>query len=309
MASPRRVLPKRGIVNLLALAALVALALGTGLQARAAATQIDVSPLSIVNGKASGSISGFQAGATVAIEGQTFAADPGGVVTLSATPLNGDSALTIQFTDAQGTLRSVNAELRDSQTGQLLDAAGIADPILNTTQPVMLSTGDGDANPVTGSSTGTESGGGTAGGSDSGKDGGRQPAGAVKLAGAGTSIPASSVTSGHLVIAKVQFSPSTIRSRKAITARVVVKDARGFLVRDALVFVRGVPARRLLPAAEKRTAMNGSVAFTLRPTKLLPLTKGARLTLFVRARKAGEPVVGGAAGRRLVSMRLSSPSR
>ena len=101
-----------------------------------------------------------------------------------------------------------------------------------------------------------------------------------------------------------------MRSRaRQISAVVLIKDSRGYLIRGALVYLRGVPERRLNAPAEKVTDKRGLVTMRLQPTKLLPLRAGGRLTIFVRARKPGEPVLAGASTRRLVSLRLGAPTR
>lgn len=279
------------------------LALTVALQARAASTEVVVGPLTVVNGKATGTISGFEANETVTIEGKGFVADPNGVVTLNATPLDGDSSLAIQFTDAQGRVVPLNTELRDSVTGDVLTPLQLSDQVADATREVRVTVSDGGTQG--GSTTGSSSGSGS-----TGSAGSETPAGAIRLAG-GVSIPAASVDKpARLVVDRVRFSPNPLRSHsQVITARVRVKDTRGFLVRDAIVFVRGVPERRVRPAAEKRTRTDGTVVFKLHPTKLLELRKGGTLVVFVRARKAGEPVTGGVTGRRLVQLRLGTAQR
>ena len=107
------------------------------------------------------------------------------------------------------------------------------------------------------------------------------------------------------MIAAVTFNATTVRSRtKPILMQLVVKDTRGYLVRDAIVFVRGVPEKRVHAIGEVRSNARGIALVKLKPTKLLPLHDGGRLTIFTRARKAGEPVNGGVSTRRLVSLRL-----
>lgn len=108
------------------------------------------------------------------------------------------------------------------------------------------------------------------------------------------------------MIANVKFNPTTVRSRtKPIRAQLTVKDTRGYLVRDAIVLIRGVPENRVHSVKEARTNQQGVVVFSLKPTKLLPLRPGGRLTIFTRARKAGEPINGGVSTRRLVSPQLT----
>ena len=69
------------------------------------------------------------------------------------------------------------------------------------------------------------------------------PAGVITLPNGEKSIPVTSVPSNQrLVVDQVQFSPNPIRSRtEPITVRIKVKDTRGYVVRDALVFFRSTP--------------------------------------------------------------------
>jgi hypothetical protein len=275
------------------------------LGAQAATSEVAVSPLAIVSGTATGEISGLAANSQVMVDGQSQQADQNGVVKLSAAPLDGDGVLTLGFTDTEGKPQQVNVDLTDAITGLPLSPAQIADPIVNTTRDVRVTTGDSGTGG--GGGSGGNGSGGSSGSGGANSSGSSTPSGAVSTP-AGVSIPASSVTAGQarLVIASVTFSPTTVRSRtKPIRVQLTVKDTRGFLIRDAIVFVRGVPERRVHPVAEVRTNKQGVAVVTLRPTKLLPLRTGGRLTVFTRARKAGEPVNGGVSTRRLVSVRLA----
>jgi hypothetical protein len=111
----------------------------------------------------------------------------------------------------------------------------------------------------------------------------------------------------RLVVKQVVFSPRIVRShQKAVVIRFRVADTRGFYVRNAAVYMRGVPLRRITSVTEKRTSMAGWVTFKVWPTKLLKLQRGGRLTVFVRARRPGEPLLGGTSTRRLVSMRVGA---
>jgi hypothetical protein len=112
----------------------------------------------------------------------------------------------------------------------------------------------------------------------------------------------------RLVISRVSFQPNPVRSRGPISATIVVTDTSGRPVSGAVVFLRGVPERRIAPEPEVKTDERGVASFTLEPTRLLPLQAGARLTMFVRARKPGDSLIAGVSTRRLVSLRLSSPA-
>jgi hypothetical protein len=134
------------------------------------------------------------------------------------------------------------------------------------------------------------------------------PAGAVKLAGGVVSIPITSVVlPDQLVISTVQSQPAVVRSRRAFVARFRVMDAHGYVVRGALVFAQGVPSGLVQPTAETTTGTDGWAGVGFRPTTRLPLVKGGSLTVFVRARKAGEDLLRGVSARRLVGITLGPP--
>ena len=107
-----------------------------------------------------------------------------------------------------------------------------------------------------------------------------------------------------LVIDKVAFSPNPLRSRAAFTAKIHVSDTRGFSVRNALVFVQGLPFGRSSTPAEVKTGSDGTATLTLIPTHKLPLQRGASLVMFVRARVAGDKLIAGVSARRLVNLRV-----
>jgi hypothetical protein len=126
------------------------------------------------------------------------------------------------------------------------------------------------------------------------------PAGAIKLANGKTSIPASSVVLPHrLIIDGVRFTPNPIRSREPVSARFHVSDTRGNVVRDALVYVLGLPYGWTRNSPEVRTDQAGFATITLEPTVNMPLRRGA-LVVFVRARVEGQDLLAGSSTRRLV---------
>ncbi len=121
--------------------------------------------------------------------------------------------------------------------------------------------------------------------------------------GAGA-IPVSSVAlPNRLVISRVQFRPRVIRSRtRPALARFRVITSGGRPVSGALVYAIGVPANRVSRPSETRTDGNGWATVVFRTLRGLPFKNGARLTIFVRARKPGGSVLGGVSTRRLVSI-------
>jgi hypothetical protein len=133
------------------------------------------------------------------------------------------------------------------------------------------------------------------------------PAGAIRLPSGELSIPAVSVPSNHrLSVSQVQFSPNPVRSRSGvITVRVRVKDSRGFVVRDALVFVRATP--RVTTGGDRQvTTTDGWVTYGLAPNEDFPRPRSRfNVQFFVKAYRSGDPALGGIAGYRLVQVRLA----
>jgi hypothetical protein len=131
------------------------------------------------------------------------------------------------------------------------------------------------------------------------------PAGAVRLPSGAVSIPAASVPGDHrLVVSQVGFSPNPVTSRsRALTVRVRVTDTRGYLVRDALVFVRSTP--RVTSGGRLVTVMDGWATFRLQPLGSFPLRKQGNVQFFVKAYRSGDPPLAGVAGYRLVQVRTA----
>jgi hypothetical protein len=132
------------------------------------------------------------------------------------------------------------------------------------------------------------------------------PPGAIKLPNGETSIPVTSVPSTErLVVDRVDYSPSVVHSRsETITARIKVKDTRGFVVRDALVFIRSTPlVTRGVP--ESRTGQDGWITYTLQPEADFPIRNGYSVQFFVKAHRAGDPPLAGVAAYRLVQVRTA----
>jgi hypothetical protein len=133
------------------------------------------------------------------------------------------------------------------------------------------------------------------------------PAGAIRLPNGEISIPAASVPSNYrLVVNQVLFAPNPVTARnEVITVRVRTKDTRGFVVRDALVFVRSTP--RVTTGGDRQvTTTDGWVTYQLAPNGNFPKPrKGYNVQFFVKAYRSGDPGLGGIAGYRLVQVRLA----
>ena len=136
-----------------------------------------------------------------------------------------------------------------------------------------------------------------------------RPAGAQRLQDGTYSIPVTSVElPERLNIARVEFQPSVLRSRAPFTGRFRIMDTRGYAVRDALVYVVGVPFSRVNTPPEAKTDVNGWATVQFQPTARLTLRNGYFLTMFVRARKQGGDLLAGVSTRRLVSLRTGNAS-
>jgi hypothetical protein len=110
------------------------------------------------------------------------------------------------------------------------------------------------------------------------------------------------------VISGVEFAPRVLNSRQSFTGRFRVTDTRGYVVRDAIVLVTGVPLGWILQPQEVKTNVDGLVTLQLQPTTRLRLVRGGSMVMFLRARKDGDSILAGISSRRLVRVRTASPS-
>ena len=120
------------------------------------------------------------------------------------------------------------------------------------------------------------------------------PAGVITLPNGEKSIPVTSVPSDQrLVVDQVQFSPNPIRSRtEPITVRVKVKDTRGYVVRDALVFLRSTPLVTR-NAQDQKTGQDGWLQLTVTPERDFPELRPAYCRAVLREGvQAGRPRAG-----------------
>jgi hypothetical protein len=131
------------------------------------------------------------------------------------------------------------------------------------------------------------------------------PSGAIRLPNGEISIPATSVPGDQrLVVSRVVFAPNPVASRRGqITVRVRVADTRGYVVRDAVVFVRSTP--RVTTGSRLLTATDGWMTSRLLPLDTFPLRRQGRVQFFVKAYRSGDPVLAGVAGYRLVQVRTA----
>jgi hypothetical protein len=126
------------------------------------------------------------------------------------------------------------------------------------------------------------------------------PTGVVTKAEApsGTAISVDDVSlPNRLIIKRVSYRPSTVRSRTVI-ARYRVYDSHDHPVQGAMVFVVGVPFGSSSTPPEAATGVNGYVTFVLHPTRRALRSRDG-IVFFARARKPGEPLLSGVSTRRL----------
>lgn len=129
------------------------------------------------------------------------------------------------------------------------------------------------------------------------------PPGAVRLADGKYSIPVTSVSEPQRLVAQqIVFTPNPVRSRRRpLELRIRVLDTRGYVVRDALVFVRSTPLVTSAPG-EQRTARDGWVRLRMMPRADFPLGGGQNVQFFVRVRKPSDDLLTGVSNRRLVQV-------
>ena len=134
------------------------------------------------------------------------------------------------------------------------------------------------------------------------------PDGVVVLPGGEKSIPATSVPADqNLVVDQVHFVTNPIRSRTApFEVQVRVKDTRGFVIRDALVFLRSTPLVTK-NAQDQATDQSGWVRLTVTLERDFPALRNAyNLQFYVKVHRKGDPALGGITGTRLVQVPLAS---
>ena len=130
--------------------------------------------------------------------------------------------------------------------------------------------------------------------------------GAIKLPSGETSIPVTSVgATDRLIVTSVSFSPNPVRSRTTpIDVVIKVKDTRGNVVRDALVFLRSTPIVTSTPATDK-TAQDGMIRYTIQPRSGFPIRNNYSVQFFVKAYRAGDNPLAGVSATRLVQVRTA----
>lgn len=123
----------------------------------------------------------------------------------------------------------------------------------------------------------------------------------------GGSVPVAGVTPpARLTIDQTQVSPATITyGTRTLSARFHV-SACGASVQGALVYVTAVPYGQLSIPNEQATGADGWATLDFQALAGYPVSnKQQLLVMFVRARKAGDDLLGGISTRRLVSFRVT----
>jgi len=127
-----------------------------------------------------------------------------------------------------------------------------------------------------------------------------QVSGAKRLPSGAISIPISSVRAPARLRLVVKFVPNARTA--SVSARVV--DSRGYLVRGARVSMLSAPARLLVGAKPKLSAVDGQVVFLVQPRKTAHL--GSTVALTIRAVDPSAPALANASGRLRLTIRARS---
>jgi hypothetical protein len=111
----------------------------------------------------------------------------------------------------------------------------------------------------------------------------------------------------RLQLDQIQSNPGTItRGTDTFTVRFHVSDTCGNPVQGAQVYATGVPYNMVSIPSQQQTDNQGWVSMQFRTLRGFPATPQQRLmVMFVRASKAGDPVLSGISTRRLVSLHVN----
>jgi len=106
----------------------------------------------------------------------------------------------------------------------------------------------------------------------------------------------------RLVVDQVQFNPNPLKSKnQTITVRIKVKDTRGNVVRNAIVFIRSTP-KVTSGGDNSPTATDGWVQYSLVPENDITIKNSYSVQFYVKAYRTGDPTLGGIYGSRLVQL-------
>ena len=134
-------------------------------------------------------------------------------------------------------------------------------------------------------------------------DNGGGGSGIINLPNGEKSVDAADVPKDQrLVVDAVQFNPNPVTSTNStITARIKVKDTRGYVVRNAIVFIRSTP-KVTSGGDHSPTATDGWVQYSLVPEVDFPVKNGYSVQFYVKAYRKTDPTLGGIYGSRLVQV-------
>jgi len=131
------------------------------------------------------------------------------------------------------------------------------------------------------------------------------PVGCPKLAAGAQAVTVADVASpARLQIDQFQLASGPItRSMSSFQVRFHVSDTCGQAVQGAQVYVTAVPYDQVSIPAETATDGSGWTTLTFNRQAGFPADRHQELmVLFVRARRAGDPLLSGISGRRLISL-------
>jgi hypothetical protein len=111
----------------------------------------------------------------------------------------------------------------------------------------------------------------------------------------------------RLVVDGQSVTPSVItKSTQDVTIKFHVSACGGRSIQNALVYSTAVPFEQFSIPAETPTGSDGWATMTMHQDRAFPASARQQLlAVFVRARKSGEPTLGGISTRRLVSFRVN----
>ncbi len=111
----------------------------------------------------------------------------------------------------------------------------------------------------------------------------------------------------RLVVDGQSVTPSVIsRSTQDVTVKFHVSACGGRSIQNALVYATAVPFEQFSIPSETPTGADGWATMTMHQDRFVPASARQQLlAVFVRARKSGEPTLGGISTRRLVSFKVN----
>jgi hypothetical protein len=128
-------------------------------------------------------------------------------------------------------------------------------------------------------------------------------------AGTGTIQAKDLAMPARLEISKASISPNPVtRSTQRLQMHVLVTACNGRPVEGALVFAVAIPYNQF-GGTERLTGADGTIALTMSRERGFPAKAHDQhlLAVFIRARKQGDPILGGVSTRRTVAFQVRLP--